>query len=199
VRNVPWLILAILVLFAGKAWGDWSDRSPTRDVVQTVVRTVAPQEYRDILEHYELREGGLRGFIEGIESRPPRIITKTDTLVLPAVAQGRARVDRSGQLTLEVLRLAPDTAAYVPELHEDIDVSDCDEGFAINAGEVLCDRARLGHLYVVPASTLHYASATLLWKRSYRSGWWFRAGPHFPYDGTPWRVDIEVARALRIF
>lgn len=164
--KLPHVVVAALILFAGKAWGEAGE--PT---VVTEVDTVTTERYAGLVDELRLENNGLRARIEGIETRPPEVITRTDTLYLPAVAHGTVRIE-DGSLAVEVMVLEADSLrpAYRPELHQGIDVSDCDEGYSIQDGEVICDRAQLGHLYVGPWLSLKPALA-VWWEPSYRSPW----------------------------
>lgn len=207
-KYAPWLAIAAMLLFAGDAIGK-KVRGIPEAITNTVIQTVAPAEYTAILEDYALPEGGLRGFIEGIEERNPAVIIRTDTLVPPPDTVIRfLSVGDDGNLTVEILTdtiiqvdtLAQTDTLYVPQVRTGINVADCDEGFTVQAGQVLCNRARLGHLYLGPSASLKNAGAFLLWEPSYRSLWRFEAGYVFPYERDLGdHFDVRVSRFIRIF
>lgn len=187
---LPYLVVAAVVFFVGKAFGGESE-----PVVVTRVDTVTTERYASLVDELRLERDGLRARIEGLEARPPRVVTRTDTLYLPAVAHGVVRVE-DGSLTVEVMVLEVDSLrpAYRPELRQEIDVSDCDEGYSIQDGEVVCDPAQLGHLYLTADAGLHDALAGLEWEPSYRSLWEISVGRAFAYDrdeGDRWKLRIR--------
>lgn len=203
-KRAPWLVIALLLLLAGGALGGtlgakFGSRSIVNTITETVIQEVTPQEYQDLLAEHSLEPGGLRGFIEGIQERPPRVITIVDTLIPPPDTVFRfATVDSRGFLSLEMLSLRD--SLYVPQLRTEVNVSDCDEGYSINNGRVVCDIARFGHLYAVPGAGLRGAFAGLEWERSYRSSWQFSAGRVFWYDRSQadfW--EFRVKRRLRLW
>lgn len=195
-RALPWLVVAAVLLFVGDVIGDMLEDAPAA-VVRTVVREVTPPEYAETVEALRLDREGLLARIRGLEARRPDTVLVVDTVYLPAIAHGTARIDRSGRLTVEVLRLQPAAdsvdAAYRPELHQGIDVADCDDGFTLQDGEVVCDRARLGHLYALGGVGVRASFAGLAWEPSYRSLWEIRAGRSFAYDrsGDAWAVSLN--------
>ena len=203
-RHITWIVLAALLMFTGAAVAEWWDEDVVeREVVTTVVRAVAPPEYREILRDYGLEPGGLRGFIEGIEQREPEVITIVDTLPAPppdTVYGPTLRVDASGRLTFELLTAVGDSALYARQIRERTRVTDCDEGFAIQGGTVVCDVARFGHLYATPRAGLRSVAPGLDWEPSYRSPWQLSASYVIPYDPDERpRLDVWVSRRVRIW
>lgn len=190
-RIAPSLIVAAILLFVGKAWG-----SAGAPAVVTRIDSVPPAAYRARLAELAIDRDGLRARLEGIESRPPEVIVRTDTLIAPPDTVVRyVTVNSRGRLTYELLGQREDTTAlYAPELHEGVNVSDCDEGWQIQNGDVVCDPTRLGHLYVVAGVGRYDALAGLEWEPSYRSLWEFSAGRAFTYNrdaGDRWEVRIR--------
>lgn len=185
-NRLGYLVLALILLFVGRAWGEGA----TETVTVTRVDSVVPAEYERRVEALTLERDGIRARLEAIEARPPRIITRTDTLTIPPDTVIRfVAVDSRGSLSLDLLTARD--SLYAPELHEGIDISDCDEGYTIEAGEVTCDRAALGHLYVGPIASRR-PSLALWWQPSFRSPW--EAG--VSYSGA-W--DVWVRRGVRLF
>ena len=184
-----------LAIGAALAVLGWSiGRSAVPRVVVTEVDTVPPAEMVRQLEDLRLEREGWRAALEAIEARGPETITRTDTLILPPDTVYRfVRVDGAGRLSVAVLgRVGP---LYAPEIHRGIDVADCDDGYALQDGAVVCDRARFGHLTVGPGveiagELLPYVGAW--WEPSYRSGWSVFVG-----YGKGWR--LEVRKGVRIF
>lgn len=163
-KHLPALVLALLVLFVGKAWGERA----TPEVV-TRIDTVAPAEYERTVEGLRIQNEGLRARLEGVESRAPEVIVRTDTLVLPPDTVLRfVSVDSDANLTVEILTARD--SLYAPELHTRIDVSRCDDGWQIQSGQVVCDEAQLGHLYVGPWLS-RTPSVAIWWVPSFRSPW----------------------------
>ena len=184
-NRLGYVVAALVLLFFGKAWGE--RREPE---VVTRVDSVTPARYAETLAGMRLENDGLRARLRGIESRPPRVIVRTDTVVAPPDTVYRfVNVDSRGSLSVEVLHRAD--SVYVPELHTGSDISDCDDGWQIRDGEVLCDKARLGHLYVGPWLSTHPALA-VWWTPSYRSPW----EASISYSG---KWEIGVRRGLRLW
>ena len=164
------------------ALGYCAHREPGETVVVTRVDTVPYSQFRDSLKHERLEAEGLRAKLAGRSTLEPRTILRTDTLVTPpdTVVQS-IRLYANGGLSLAPLIHAD--SLYRPELHR-FDVSACDDGFAWNAGVLVCDKARLGHLYVYARQGLDTGfpfrredfmgaptEAGIEWTASYRSGW----------------------------
>lgn len=161
-----WAVALAFVFFVGRAVGESGD-----PVVVTEVDTVTVERYGALVEELRLERDGLRARLEGIEARPPRVITRVDTLVpAPDTVVRFLSVDPRGRLSVEFLTARD--SLYAPELQRGIDVSDCDEGYTVQDGTVLCDRARFGHLYLGPRVSLDPALFAR-WVPSYRSPWEF--------------------------
>ena len=182
-------VLVALAVFVGKAWGG---AGRTVEVV-TRVDTVAPADYQDQLRAFYLERDGLRARLDGIESREPTVIVITDTVIQPPdTIYSFINVDDGGDLTLEVLTPAVNTPGMVtPSLYTGIDISDCDEGWQVRAGAVLCNRARLGHLWVGPELSRSPGFAAW-WRPSYRSPW----EASVAWDGA---CDFRVRRGVKIW
>lgn len=194
VRLLTVLVLVALAVFVGRAWGG---AGKSGDVI-TRVDTVAPADYQDQLRAFYMERDGLRARLEGIESRAPEVIVITDTVVTaPDTVYSFVNVDSRGELSIEVLTRADDATEvgsmlpdstpirYRPSLYTGIDISDCDDGFQLRAGEVLCNRSRLGHAWVGPELS-RSPSVSLWWKPNYRSPW--EAGVSF--SGS-WNFSIR--------
>lgn len=192
-RHAPWLVVAVVLVFVGKAWGS----SQVDTVVRTQVDTVESGEYRAIAESYRIESEGLRARLEAVENRPPERIIRTDTVIQPPDTVLRfVTVNSRGRLAFELL-LRRDSL-YAPEIHAGVDVSDCDEGYAVQDGQVVCDQARGGHLYAVVGAGVRYANSGIEWEPSYRSLWTFRAGYLFPYEGRP-RWTVQASRRVQLW
>lgn len=179
------VVLALVVFFVARATA-----APGEPTIVTRVDTVTPPEYTETVERLHLENDGLRARIEGLRNVEPTVIVRTDTLVSPPDTVIRfVAVDSRGSLSVDFLT-SRDTL-YAPELHRGIDVSACDEGWTIQSGEVICDRAQLGHLYVGPWLSRD-PSLALWWEPSFRSPW-----EAFVRFGGTW--DFGVRRGVRIF
>jgi len=93
----------------------------------------------------------LRARIRGLEERAPVVIERVDTVIdvreVPVIVGAVA--DRSGRL--DVLRVGPADSAEKrrPEIARGIDLSRCDDGWALDGELVVCDVPRFGHLAAV--------------------------------------------------
>lgn len=184
---------------------------PGRDrvVVHTepkIIRLPARQ-FTDSLTALSLEVDGLRARLAGREKRVPVVIVRTDTLVSASDTVVQIlRVNPAGNLTIATLVVRD--SLWAPEIHKDIPVSDCDDGWSWNAGQVVCDRARLGHIYLgvglgiesevqgfAVAPSVRFASEAVgYWQPSYRSSW--RVALSLDSRG---RAALGVTRGFRIF
>ncbi|MEE8391873.1 MAG: hypothetical protein V3S14_13900, partial [Anaerolineae bacterium] len=105
-------------------------------------------------------------------------------------------VDSRGELSVEFLTPTPTAdsveVGYRAELSTGFDISGCDDGWAIQDGAVLCDRARLGHLFVFAQAGNRSLLGTM-WTPSYRSPW----SVTIAHTGSEW--DIGIRRAWRLW
>lgn len=145
------------------------------DVV-TRVDTILPAAYAATLRGLRMDNDGLRARLEGVEDREPEVIVRTVERVLPPDTVYRfVNVDSRGRLGIELLTRpdVPDSLGNelrAPALYTGIDISDCDDGWQVRDGEVLCDSSQLGHLYVGPWLSRR-PSVAVWWTPSYRSPW----------------------------
>src|SRR5690606_28622753 len=123
----------------------------------------------------------LRARIRGLETRAPVVIERVDTVIdvrtVPVIVGAVA--DRAGRLDL--LRAAPADSAGMrrPEIARAIDLSRCDDGWALDGARVVCDVPRLGHLTAVarlglardPAGIEPIGAVGLRWTPYYRATW----------------------------
>lgn len=172
-------------------------------------------EAREQIETVRGERDGLRGRVatlqarvRGLEERTAEHITVYDTMIdVRTVPVGlQSSIDRRGQLT--VLVAVPTAGGHQPEQRERIDVADCDDGLTIVGADVICDRARLGHMSVyvsagasAPFSSLQeraqlrpHADIGVHWQPSFRSTWSVRLAA-----GTDGRVEVDVRRGIRIW
>lgn len=163
---------------------------------QTRVDTVPPAALVDSIERLALEADGLRAKLAGRVRVEPVHILRTDTLVTPpdTVLQ-LVRVE--GQ-SLIVAPLIKGDSLWAPELHR-FNVADCDDGWSWAAGEVVCDRARFGHLSATISAVGTYplgatARAGIAWIPGYRSGW--RASVETDPVG---RLSLTVTRGWSFF
>lgn len=194
-RYAPWLVLAVLLVFVGKAWGE---RGGGTEFV-TRVDSVPDAAYRQMVANLYLSNEGWRAQLEGIEALPPEVIVRTDTVVAPPDTVYRfVTVDGAGRLAVELLTRR-DSAVYAPELHAGFIITDCDEGWQIRGSTVLCNRARLGHAYLTADAGRYDALAGLDWQPSFRSPWLVSFGRAFPYDRSGDRWEFRVKRRVRLW
>lgn len=172
----------------------------------TQVDTVAPAEFYRAVTELAIEKEGLRARLEGRESRRPSVVVRTDTVVTPPdTVYDALRVTAAGTLTTSsLIRVAPDSVT--PELAQGIPIGDCDEGLYVANGEVVCDRARFGHLHVLANVSLSAKQAEITfapevsarsgayWEPSYRSPW--RVSLTYGIDQ---RLEIGVSRGVKIF
>ena len=193
------VVVGVAILLAASA--GWALK-PSAVVVQDTVRVeLPPTELLDRIDALQIESGGWRARFEGREERPPSVIYTVRPP--PDTVFAAVRVGAGGWATLAPFIRAD--SLYTPEIWEGIDLSDCDEGFSISGGDIVCDKARLGHVqaflrltggYTLPgAPTSPVGAATgLEWAPSYRSTW----GVEVAIDVTG-RVYVGLQKGLRIF
>lgn len=189
--SVTNIVTALILLSVGVAWGQ--SRGGSIQVV-TVRDTLTAQAYSVRLTEMRVQRDGLRARLAGIGELQPTTIYVTDTLVSPPDTIIRfLRVDNRTQ-TLSIEFLMPDsvTVGLRPELHTGFDISGCDDGWAIQDGTVLCDRARLGHLSLI-ADIGTTSTLGTIWTPSYRSPW----SVTIAHTGS--KLNIGVRRAWRLW
>lgn len=174
-KYLPTAALVLLALFAGYAA---KPSGPKPRLART--DTVPPAQLLEDIESLRQDNLGLKERIAGWEATPPRIVVKTDTLVTApdTVFYPYFRASHRGLLTIPVL-VSDSLPHYRPEIWRGFDISDCDDGWTVQDGQLLCNRPRLGHLWVGLDSNLNYqsdmvqlvATAGLYWRPTYRSGW----------------------------
>ena len=173
--------------------------SPAREPeVITRVDTVPSAAFADSLEALSLEAEGLRAILDGLDYVSPRVILRTDTLVTPPDTV--LQLVNLTSSTLSVGALITRDSLWAPEIHR-FDVGSCDDGWSWNAGALVCDRARFGHLALYaeagmasrpfsPMPDLAYQAAIgAEWIPSYRSAW--RVSTALVADGS---VALTVAR-----
>lgn len=179
-------IVLILALVLGILLGRCSTDRPTyTPPAVPVVDSLPGDHWRAEAERLEglLRERDglvdqLRARIRGLESRPPIVIERVDTVIdvrtVPVIVGAVA--DRRGHL--DVLRAGPADSVGLrrPEIARHIDLSRCDDGWALDGARVVCDTPRLGHLTAVarlgaasPGEPV--GSIGLRWTPYYRATW----------------------------
>jgi hypothetical protein len=155
-----------------------------------------------------MERDGLRARLEAVESRGPRIVIRTDTVVQPpdTVFLPILHASSRGRLTIPAL-VADTVDGYRPEIWQGFDTSDCDEGWTVQGGVLVCDRARFGHLsWGIEASFANpllnqgltgeplIAGLGVYWQPSYRSTWDVGAT-----IGTDGRARLTIRKAWRWF
>lgn len=179
------VVAVLAALGVGVTFGP--DDSPPP--VPPQVDSVAPQRLVEEVRGLRLENDGLRARLESREARQPRTIVRTDTVYqrLPPDTVYEALRVEGGRLSTGLLFRRD--SVWVPELHRNIDVSDCDEGWSMAAGEVVCDRARFGHLFLGGELALR-PWVGVWWEPSYRSAW----SVHVGYTGRqdqPWTLGVR--------
>lgn len=189
--SVTNVLVAVALLVVG-----YSCREPGETVVLTRVDTLDYSRFRDSLKAERLESDGLRAKLAGRMRVEPVHIVRTDTLVTPpdTVLQ-LVRVE--GQ-TLTLAPLIKADTLWAPEIHR-YQIGNCDDGWSWAAGELVCDRARLGHLApFVSAAGLYplgvRVAAGVEWRPSFRSGW--RVSMETDPTG---RMALGVTRAWKLW
>ena len=181
----------------------YCSREPAETVVLTRVDTIPYVAFRDSLEAERLEVDGLRAKLAGHVRVEPVHIFRTDTLVTPpdTVVQ-LIRVE--GETLLLAPLIQTSDSLWAPELHR-FDIGACDQGWSWAAGELVCDRARLGHLrfFLQAGGSAHvvgdyhpqpHATAGLDWIPAFRSPW--RAFMGMDRTG---RLALGVVRSWNFF
>jgi hypothetical protein len=202
VSRISWstVVGVLAALFLGRCT---ADLPPPPVITQTFVDTVAPAEMMRLIEDGALENFGLKAKLAGHVRVEPVYILHTDTVVTPpdTVLQ-MVRLYANGGLTLAPL-IRTDSL-YKPELHH-LDVSKCDDGWSWASGELICDRARFGHLSAyaeagaeanpfgppLPTAAVH---AGLAWAPCYRCGTRVSVG-----TDQRGRLSLEVRRSWMLF
>lgn len=179
--RAEYVVAAILLLGLGAWAGSCMAPDPPPAVVgRTDTVEVPSPALLAMIDDLELERDGLRARLEGVEERPPPVVVRSDTVLAecPAAVITAGRTDRGGILQLGRLDQVP--GGWSPTLERGIDLSDCDEGWSIGPGGVICDRARLGHLELYGAAAVAYplapgsdagvvGEAGLSWSPAFRS------------------------------
>ena len=196
-------LVGVAILLAASA--GWALKPEVVNTIHdTVIVELPPTELLNRIDALQIESDGWRARFEGREERRPSVIYTTDTVVVaPDTVFAAFRIDAGGLATLAPLIRAD--SLYAPQIWEGIDLSDCDEGFSIIAGKIVCDKARLGHLEAFLALSGGYpilggtqdafdASAGFQWTPSYRSTW----NVELAIDVTG-RAYLGLRKGVRIF
>lgn len=209
VGNLGTAALVSLLWLVAWAIKDARGGSP-RVVTRTDTVEVAPAQLLDSLAALERRADGLMARIRGLERRDPSLVIRADTVVLPpdTVLLPVLRVTAAGRLSVPVL-LRADSINYRPEIRAGYETADCDDGWSWTPDGLVCDRARLGHLWLGGGVTMTramtslwhggaigepYGEAGMWWRPSYRSGWAIRLT-----IGTDRRLRLGVRAGWRLW
>lgn len=151
---------------------------PTVDSLPSTHWRAEAERLEGLLRERDGLVAELRARIRGLETRAPVVIERVDTVIdvrtVPVIVGAVA--DRAGRLDL--LRAAPADSAGMrrPEIARAIDLSRCDDGWALDGERVVCDTPRLGHLTAVarlgaasPGEPV--GSIGLRWTPYYRATW----------------------------
>lgn len=177
------LILALVLgAILGRCTGERSEYAPpsvpTADSLPSTHWHAEVERLEGLLRERDGLVAELRARIRGLESRPPIVIERVDTVIdvreVPVIVGAVA--DRAGRLDL--LRAAPADSAGMrrPEIARAIDLSRCDDGWALDGSRIVCDVPRFGHLTAVarlgaasPGEPV--GSIGLRWTPYYRATW----------------------------
>lgn len=189
-----WYVTAALLLLAI----GWQVGARAVEPVTVIVQdTVALSELERRLDAQRIRGDGLVAAMENRQVLAPDTIWVTDTLVSPPDTVFEfIRVNERGNLTAS--RFTIEGELYAPQITT-YNVSDCDEGFQLEGGTVICDKARWGHLYLLSSISPAYASAGLRWTPGYKSKWALEAMYRHGRDELElgsWHIQATIAWEL---
>lgn len=172
--NITQVVLGLFLLIFGTVIG----RSTVDPVVETVVDTVGMAQMQRIIDESRIETEGLRARLEGVRNLPPQVVYVTDTayVEVPDTVLQFVTI-RDGQINAGSLIAVDSTDLRMPQVAR-TQFSNCDDGLEISDRGVICDPARLGHLYAVPTLS-NQTTIGLEWEPHYKSPW--RA--NFAWDG----------------
>ena len=177
---------------------------PTADSLPSAHWRAEVERLEGLLRERDGLVAELRARIRGLETRAPVVIERVDTVIdvrtVPVIVGAVA--DRAGRLDL--LRAAPADSVGMrrPEIARAIDLSRCDDGWALDGQRVVCDMPRLGHLTAIArlggawdrASVAPVGSLGLRWTPYYRATWAVEARAT-----TAGRVEIAGEIGVRLW
>lgn len=151
---------------------------PTADSLPSAHWRAEVERLKEMLRERDGLIDRLRAEIRGLEQLRPVVIERVDTVVdvrtVPVIVGTVA--DRRGRL--DVLRAGPADSVGLrrPEIARQIDLSRCDDGWALDGSRVVCDTPRLGHLTAVARLGAAWpgepvGSIGLRWTPYYRATW----------------------------
>jgi len=162
--------------------------------------TVPTARFQRMVANLERERDGLRARLEAVESRPPRIVIRTDTVPGPpdTIFLPLLSASSRGRLTIPTL-IADSAKGFRGEIWRGFDTSDCDDGWSVQDGVLVCDRPRLGHLAFgiqvgFGTDRNAVAEAGAWWQPTYRSTWDVGASL-----GTDGRARLTVRKAWRLW
>lgn len=124
---------------------------PTADSLPSAHWHAEVERLEGLLRERDGLVAELRARIRGLETRAPVVIERVDTVIdvreVPVIVGAVA--DRRGRLDLLRAGAADSTGMRRPEIARAIDLSRCDDGWALDGSRVVCDTPRLGHLTAV--------------------------------------------------
>src|SRR5690606_27764013 len=124
---------------------------PTADSLPSAHWRAEAERLEGLLRERDGLVAELRARIRGLETRAPVVIERVDTVIdvrtVPVIVGAVA--DRRGRL--DVLRAGPADSVGLrrPEIARQIDLSRCDDGWALDGQRVVCDTPRFGHLTAI--------------------------------------------------
>jgi hypothetical protein len=175
VANVVGLLIWSVFLIKVVQWASW--RQADDYIASLPVDTANAAMYRWLLKDADQKYDGLRAKLEGIQKLKPQTRTVYDTLIQRIVEPVAERVV-IGDGKVETLVLRPDSNGFQP-VRERFTYKNCDDRLEFIRGQVICNKARLGHVTLFaraglssninvpnPAAIL---DAGISWQPSYRS------------------------------
>ncbi len=186
--SVRRIALALFFVFVGMAFA-WAVNPR---VVVPVESSVTPAQIAELTARWRMRTDGLRARLEGVQVLKPDTVYVTDTLVTPPDTVYSFVSVRDGVVRTVALLPSPIDSLRTPVATVSR-FGDCDDGLEVSESGVVCDPARLGHLWAGPVLSRSPA-LSVWWRPSYRSPW--EASLEW-IGGDRW--DLRVRRGLRIF
>lgn len=215
-RNIPAGLLWALAgaLLAGLLFRSCSSTPAGPSAVRVDTASAAAWRARSLsleraMEDSVGRLATLRRKLDGVDFRTPEILTVYDTVISLATDTVllAVEVDARGHLTQDLA--LPDSIGHRPATSSPIRISDCDDGFRLQAGRVRCDRPRLGHLVAwvgagaasdrvwgsgLPPPIAAHGAVGLSWSPTFRSIW--SAEARLEESG---RAVVAVRRGVRLW
>lgn len=177
--SVSNIVVVVAALLIGRCSADFP---PPPVITQVVYDTIAPTALLDSVRAMRMQADGLQAKIAARSRVLPERIIVTDTFVTPPDTVLQAVTLRGTNLSIAPL-IRFDSAGWRPEIHR-FNVAGCDDGFSWAAGELVCDRARFGHLSPFVAFGVEREQG-YAFGASVGLGW-------TPSNASPWVIGVEL-------